>query len=203
MEQEPVEIKEIIDATVVPKLKKARQKSPDSAKMSRLGKLGGLARQGTKNKKTILKEEALKEYEQKMLDNLYAVTRAQLMMAVGAQYLYKIEKRYEGKKVVSREARRVTDAWEMEAFLNDYINDVHDTSPTATYYFLVAKDPNVKAISDILDRLGGKPTQKVVTMDITPKVDAAKTNPKVIEVVNQFQKELRNTLMYGNKNKRK
>lgn len=123
--------------------------------------IGGQNREGTKNKKTLAKEKAWEEYEQKMVDSLFAITRAQLLMALGAQYLFKIEKYYEGKKLVSKEPKRVTDPDEMESYLNMYINGEYDNSPNATYFFFTASDPNVSAIRDILDRLKGKPTQSI------------------------------------------
>jgi hypothetical protein len=122
--------------------------------------LGGMARSGTKNKKTLAKEEAWKSYEQKMIDSLFAITRAQLLMALGSQYLYKIRKEKIGKTIVRKKAERVVDPLEMENYLDEYINGNVDNGPEADYYFFTSSDPDVRAISDILDRLNGKPTQK-------------------------------------------
>lgn len=118
--------------------------------------LGGIAKTGTKAKKTLAKEEAWKEYEQKMVDSLFAITRAQLVVALGAQYLFKIEKEKIGNKIVNKKAVRVTSPIEMENYLDDYINGNVDTSPESDYFFFTASDPNVSAISDILDRINGK-----------------------------------------------
>lgn len=140
---------------------------------------GGLARLGTKNRKTVAKEEAWKAYEQKMVDSLFAITRAQLMIALGSQYLFRIKKEKVGKTIVSKKAERVTDPDEIEMYLDDYINGDVDTSPEADYFFFTANDPDIRAISDILDRINGKPTQRIA---------GDRDNPLSIVFDNSFNK---------------
>lgn len=149
-----------MDKTLSEQSKSKQKKAVGNPNIKKVAHLGGKAREGTKNKKTLAKEEAWKEYEQKMVDSLFAITRAQLLIALGSQYLFKIEKEKIGKKIINKKAVRVTDPFEMEMYLNDYVNGNVDTDPEATYFFFTSSDPDIRAISDILDRLNGRPTSR-------------------------------------------
>jgi len=127
--------------------------------------LGGQAREGTKNKKTLAKEQAWKAYEQTMIDALWRVTKAQLLVACGSHMIFRIDTITDEKgKKTRKKPVRVTEEWEIEHFVDMYVNEELNSEADEQYYFATAIDPNTSAISDILDRLNGKPRQ---TTDIT------------------------------------
>lgn len=126
--------------------------------------LGGQAREGTKNKKTLAKEEAWKTYEQTMVDALCAITKAQLIVALGSHMIFRIDKETINGKEVRKKPVRVTEEWEIEHYVDLYVNEELRDDPDAPFYFATAIDPNTSAITDILDRLNGRPRQ---TTDVT------------------------------------
>lgn len=135
--------------------------NPDIANYAHLG---GQAREGTKNKKTLAKEEAWKTYEQTMVDALWKITKSQLLIACGSHMIFRIDtiKDEKGKKIRKKPVR-VTEEWEIEHFVDMYVNGELNNEQDEQYYFATAIDPNGSAISDILDRLNGKATQTTKT----------------------------------------
>ena len=123
-------------------------------------RLGGEAREGTKNRKTIAKEEAWKTYEQTMVNSLMAITRSQLIIALGSHMIFRIDTITDDKgKKIRKKPVRITNETEITQFVEDLVNDELNEDDEDTYYFATAIDPNTSAISDILDRLNGKPKQ--------------------------------------------
>lgn len=122
--------------------------------------MGGLAREGTKNKKTLAKEEAWKTYEQTMVDSLWAITKAQLIIALGSHMIFRIDSVKDKKgKVYRKKPIRIRDEWEITHFVEMLVNGELNNEDDDVYYFATAIDPDTRAITDILDRLNGKPKQ--------------------------------------------
>lgn len=142
--------------------------------MARAGKnhKGGRPK-GKKSQQTLEKEAVLKAYKQRVMTYADILLDAQLTLAKGQTYLYKIEKikvigpkggvRYEPKK-----PELVTSKIEIEAYLEGLFKEgdlENDRDPGATYYYITTKDPDGAAINAMLDRTFGRPVQAVVTKD--------------------------------------
>lgn len=135
------------------------------------GKKGGRPK-GAKSTSTLEKEAVLKEFRQKILKSAEVLFNAQLQIATGQTYLYKIEKEEiigpkGGKSYRNKKPELVTAPWEIEAYLQGVAEgNVDDESdPNAAYYFLTTKAPDNKAIDSLLDRGLGKVAQTVNTED--------------------------------------
>lgn len=132
------------------------------------GKLGGRPK-GSKSVKTLEKEKIVAALQQRYLRAANQIANAQIGLALGSQYLYKIEK----EKIVgpkggityrSKKPELVTAQWEIEQFLEGECEegDPRDEhSREATYYFLTAKSPENNAIEAIQNRAYGKPKETV------------------------------------------
>ena len=126
-----------------------------------IGKVGremGGRPKGSKNKRTIAKENALKRYEDDILNNLKGITLAQLSIALGVNVMMAKErvKNKKGKWVYDGELRRIVDPEQMLQILND-----SKLEENKEYFWITSKDPNPKAIEDVMNRLFGKPKEKL------------------------------------------
>ena len=118
--------------------------------------LGGRTK-GTKNKSTIAKEEALEQYQQMMLKELMPIARAQLESAQGLVVILRpslVKNSKTGKLERTGELKQVKDPDEIERLFNS-------SKVGQDYHIVFAKDPNIKAISDIFDRVFGKPKEEI------------------------------------------
>lgn len=125
---------------------------------------------GKKNQSTLEKEEVLKQFRLRVMKAADMLANAQLGLAKGSQYLYKIEKEQVigpkgGITYRNKKPELVTEQWEIEAYLEG-IDEPKDNE--ATYYFLTTKDPENQAIEALLNRSLGKPTESV---DLNSKVN--------------------------------
>ena len=132
------------------------------------GKKGGRP-PGTKNPETLEREAVLKALRQKVMGVSDELFMAQMSLAKGYFYLFKIEKKLligpkGGKKYVPLPPKRVESLWEIEAYLCGLVDEtanIHDNDPAATYYYIVTKDPQNAAIDSLQDRAYGRSTQAV------------------------------------------
>lgn len=124
---------------------------------------------GSKNKENVERDAAIKAFRQRVSNHADKLWEYQHSLARGAQYLFRIDKEfvktgvdkggqpkgyYRNKKPV-----RVEDPEEMRQYLEDEIvnGDVaSEYDEAASYYFLVARDPNNQAIDSMLDRTFGR-----------------------------------------------
>lgn len=141
------------------------------------GKRPGAGRKkGSKKPETLERERILAAFRQRAMQAADVLFNAQLSLARGQQFLYKItKKRVVGPKggihYESQKPKLVTSQWEIEALLEHRVEsgDMHDSAdPSATYYFLTTKEPDNKAIDSLLDRSLGKPAQPLSGPDGGP-----------------------------------
>jgi len=119
-------------------------------------KMGG-RKKGTKNKETIAREKALEVYQQKMLKLLLPLIRAQQQAAQGLVVVLRprLVKNPKTKKLErTGELRQVKDPDEIEKLFNS-------EGIGRDYHIVFAKDPNIKALADIFDRVFGKPKEQL------------------------------------------
>ena len=132
------------------------------------GKLGGRPK-GKQNKKTLDKLKIKSMLDQRFLRASRVLANAQIHIATGQTFLYKIEKRLTigpkgGEKWTPLPPKLVTSQDEIEEYLNGMVEngDMHDdTDPGATYYYMTAKEPSNEAIRDIMNRVHGMPKATV------------------------------------------
>ena len=123
-------------------------------------KTGG-RKKGIKNKKTLDTEKALTLYKQAMLKELKPILQSQQQLAKGLVVMLRrgLIKGKNGKLYRGGDLQQVKNPDEIERLLNS-------DGQGEDWYFITAKDPNVKAIQDIFDRIFGKP--KETTELLTP-----------------------------------
>jgi hypothetical protein len=135
------------------------------------GKRPGAGRKkGSKDKSTLEKEAVLKVFREKVMKSADALYASQLHLARGQTFLYKIEKETitgpkGGKTIRSKPPKLVTAQWEIEAYLQDLVDEENGMSGPkdrdATYYYLTTKEPSNMAVDSLLDRTFGKSVQAV------------------------------------------
>ena len=107
-------------------------------------------KKGIRNIKTLERVKVFAVYQQRILriaDNLF---NAQLSLALGLAYLYRVEK-------IKKKVELITDEETIRAYLEGEIK----SNERFEYYFITVKEPNLKAIESLLDRTFGKPTQSI------------------------------------------
>lgn len=132
------------------------------------GKKGGRPL-GAKTLAALERDIVLKEFKDKVMHSVNVLFNAQLHIATGQTYLYKIEKELQiglkgGKKYVNSSPTLVINPDEIETYLQGLIdcgNMEAKDDPNPTYYYITTKDPDNKAIDSLLDRTFDKPKQAV------------------------------------------
>lgn len=123
---------------------------------------GSGIKKGTKFKRTLDREEALKDYRirvTKITDQLF---NSQFTNAVGNVYIYQIVETGQGEKT-KRKHVLVTDPTKIAEILDETGGD---SGVVGEDYFIVTTEkPDNAAIKDMLDRTYGTATQTVVTED--------------------------------------
>jgi len=108
------------------------------------------------------KRATAKIYTRRASDASGDILNSQLSLARGQQFLFVQEKDKDGRRV--GKPSRVESAETIAAFLAGELDDEEDA-----YYFITAKEPDSHAIKDVLDRVHGKPIDRV---DMTTKGDS-------------------------------
>ena len=165
------------------------------------GKSGNLEGRpfGSKNRATIEKKVAEDEFKQRVFLHLQSVLTAQLNIAKGASYLYRIEEEENSKKrkhvlvTDPEEIREVLDECEGEGTLDD------------KYYYITTKEPDNSAIDSLIDRVFDRPKSRV---DIggqiltTPTVNIfLEKNQEVIRMADTVKEAMMKQLREANKPK--
>lgn len=149
--------------------------------MARGGKRPGAGKpKGHKSEKTLEKIKVLEAFRQRTMRSADLLFDAQITLARGQTFLYKIEK--EWIKTGSKRNGEDTGYWrnkkpklvesqsEIEVFLETHTDKANgdiedDNDPSSTYYFLTVKEPNNQALDSMLDRSLGKTAQAVTGPD--------------------------------------
>lgn len=118
------------------------------------GRPPGSENQATKDKKAV--EQAFSQRVMTHVDDLF---NAQLNIAKGESYLYRIDEEKDDKgRVIKREHVIVTDPDEIRAVLDE----VEGTGVMdEKYYYITTQKPDNRAIDSLLDRVFGKAKQKI------------------------------------------
>lgn len=116
------------------------------------GKKGGRPA-GSLNKATIEKKEAEKQFIARVVKSVDKLFNAQMSIAQGCNYLYRIEETGEGKNKAKKHVL-VTSPEEIKAYLDGEV-DEND------YYYITTHTPDNKAIDSLMDRAFGKARQTI------------------------------------------
>jgi len=124
------------------------------------GKRAGSGRK--KGSKSLEKEKVMKELRERIMKNANSLFNAAKSSAVGNQYLYKIETKYEGKRRIRSKPILVTNKQEIEDYIDSLGEEIEDRDEDDNvYYFISTKEPNVQAIRDLMDRAFGRATEHI------------------------------------------
>ena len=107
-------------------------------------------KKGIRNIKTLERAKVIAVYQQRVLRIADDLFNAQLSVALGLAYLYRMDK-------IKRRAELITDTENITAYLEGEIR----SDERFEYYYITVKEPNLKAIESLLDRTFGKSTQSL------------------------------------------
>lgn len=130
------------------------------------GQLGGARPgagrpKGSMNKSTKEKLAIEEEFKARILNQIHTLLNAQLNLAKGSSYLYRIDEEKDSSgKVLSKKHHIVTDPDEIEQVLDECegtgVMDGH-------YYYITTRTPDVRALDSLIDRVFGRAIQKQET----------------------------------------
>jgi hypothetical protein len=122
--------------------------------MAKGGKRPGAGRpKGSLDTRTLEKKEAEKLFTDRVIKSVDKLFNAQISIAEGCSYLYRVDKVGKGSKE-REEHVLVTDTDEIKQYLDG------DTD-TDAYYYITTKTPDNKAIDSLMDRAFGKAVTKI------------------------------------------
>jgi len=93
-----------------------------------------------------------KEMQRRIMKNVNKLINAQMSLAKGCSFLYRIDKDEDGK---GKKAELVTSKKEILGHFDGKYDD-----DDSVYYYITAQKPDNGAIKDMIDRVYGKPIQK-------------------------------------------
>ena len=136
------------------------------------GKREGAGRpEGSKNEATLERDRVFAEVRQRILKKADQILNAQLSLAEGQQFLYRIDTEIkDGKKFRSKPVL-VANPEEIANFLDGEYGDGESMNTETEYYYITTKEPNNMAIDSMFDRTFDKAKQSVeVNGEIVSKV---------------------------------
>jgi len=146
--------------------KKTRTKADLQAHAARIrqigiekGRLGGRVK-GFITAATIEKRKEEAAVNSVLLSRAKEIAAAQLMPALGQQYIFKLEEEINDKgKIISREHVQVDDPSEIASALGFIAAGGVD--PQGVYYYITTKEPDWRAAEAIFNRIFGKAREQV------------------------------------------
>lgn len=122
--------------------------------MAKGGKRPGAGRpKGSLDTRTIEKKKAEQLFTDRVIKNVDKLFNAQISIAEGCSYLYRVDKVGKGSKE-REEHVLVEDPEEIKGYL--------DGNTNGEYYYITTKTPDNKAIDSLMDRAFGKAVTKIV-----------------------------------------
>lgn len=127
--------------------------------MAKGGKQPGAGRKkGSMNKSTLEKLQVLNEYRQRVYGQADKLLNAQLSLAVGVQYVYRLVPTDKGrmKSILVDDPEEISLA--IDSMQMGSVNEALEGSKK--YYTITTKEPNVYAIDSMMNRAFGKPKEE-------------------------------------------
>ena len=131
-----------------------------------------------------IQRQALSRYRTKVAQMTGRLLNVQAQLALGESNLYFTKTVGSGSK-----QHKVTEMITDPEIVMDYLNGTLDTSD-GEYYYIATKTPDLRAITDMLDRTYGKATMHV-EMDVTDEREGVM--PVSEKVMQQFKDYMLNT----------
>ena len=127
----------------------------------------------SKNATTVEKEEAIRQFKERVAKNVDKLFNSQLDLATGEKYLMVTRTIGKGAKA-RRETEIVTDPILIKQFLDDELDDTE-----TEWYFMSTKPANNQALEGLLNRAFGKATESIDhniegRLEVTPLLDINK-----------------------------
>ena len=116
---------------------------------------------GSKNKTTKEKLIIEEEFKARILDQIHTLLNAQLNLAKGSSYLYRIDEEKDSTgKVLSKKHHIVDNPGEIE----NVLDECEGTGVVnGHYYYITSRAPDVRALDSLIDRVFGRAVQKQET----------------------------------------
>jgi hypothetical protein len=123
---------------------------------------GAGRRLGVRNISTLKKEEVRRAVEKRILAHADRLANAQLKLALGNTFLFRIDTVIDGKGNKQKQRPVVVDNIEEIIDYLDWLDcDGEPVNNDTTYYFITTKDSDGRAIDSLLDRTFGRPVQGI------------------------------------------
>lgn len=122
---------------------------------------GSGRRRGSRNEASLEKDRVLNEVRQRIMRKADGILNAQLSLAQGQQFLYRIDTEVVNNKKVKSKPVLVTDPEEIANYLDGEYGDGESVNTETEYYFITTKEPSNMAIDSMFDRTFDKPKQGV------------------------------------------
>lgn len=106
----------------------------------------------SKNKSTIEREEALRQFKERVATNTHKLFNAQLDLAIGEKYLMVVRTIGSGTK-----SRRETEVVTNIDTIKQYLDSEGNIDTDGEYYFMTTKPANNMALDSLLNRTFGRP----------------------------------------------
>lgn len=158
----------------------------ESMKEIQTKKWGG-AREGagrpthSKNSDVAEREEAARQFKQRVAKNADRIFNSQLDLALGEKYLMVIRTTGKGAKA-KRETSIVTNPDLIKRYLDE---DLEDTDEE--YYFMTTKPANNMALDSLLNRSFGKAEEKIA-LEHSGEIKSAPVDPALVNEFVDFMK---------------
>lgn len=121
-------------------------------------------KKGQLMQKTIDTMKAKKKLDQKFLRAIAPIAEAQISLARGLSFLYKV---HTNEKGIRSRPEKITDESVIESYLSGDLDDNDEND----FYYITTTEPNNQAIDSIFNRVFGKPKE---TVDMTVEVFSLK-----------------------------
>lgn len=155
-----------------------RKANLENLALAQLSKKRGRPK-GTLSQSTLDKLRVKKKLDQRFLRASDKIANAQIALAQGVAFLYKI---HTNEKGIRGKPELITSQYEIESYLDGvYEGDEHD------YYYIHTKEPNNQAIDSIFNRVHGKPTESVAMTVEVFSLKALADKRKRIAIANELQ----------------
>jgi Mg2+ and Co2+ transporter CorA len=139
----------------------------------------------SKNPDTIQREEAAKQFKERVAKNVDRLFNAQLDKALGEKYLMVITTTGEGAKQ-RRETTIVTDPETIKDFLDS--DEDPKFGEDNEYYFISTKPADNMALDSLLNRSFGRATEKI-ELEHSGEISTGETDPKLAAEFASFLKQ--------------
>lgn len=138
----------------------SKKQSLENLALAKLSNKKRGRRKGQLSQKTLDKMRVKKNLDQRILRATDPIVNAQIALATGLSFLYKV---HTDKKGIRSRPELIT----TQGVIEDYLAGDLEDNDDGDYYYITTKEPNNQALDSLLNRVHGKPTESVaVTVEV-------------------------------------